>query len=224
MSRLVKITLILLVLIIFFHKKFISYYYLNKLSGWVERPLKVDKINFNYSGYVEIRGIKILNSDKHYFKNIFKADTIEVKFDTQSLFTDLIIVDNLKIINPEFFLDILIINNDKNLNKEKAIYDDNIGLAKKISEKTPDKIWPQKDKDINFLIRESELSGAKGNIKVSSISNTSEVKLSKMKFSSFGNDRNIRHYKDILKSILYDLYARTKEAELKKTLKEIYKF
>ena len=45
-----------------------------------------------------------------------------------------------------------------------------------------------------------------------------------MKFSSFGNEKNYRHYKDILKIILFDLYARTKEVKLKNILKEIYKF
>tara|TARA_B100000767_G_C19283372_1_gene336359 strand:+ start:162 stop:440 length:279 start_codon:yes stop_codon:yes gene_type:complete len=83
---------------------------------------------------------------------------------------------------------------------------------------------PPKKKDINFLILESVLSGAKGNIKVSSISEPSEIILSKMKFSSFGNEKNYRHYKDILKIILFDLYARTKEVKLKNILKEIYKF
>tara|TARA_Y100000591_G_C21786863_1_gene674297 strand:+ start:387 stop:1061 length:675 start_codon:yes stop_codon:yes gene_type:complete len=224
MSKITKITIVVFVLIIFFHKKFVSYYYLNKLSNWVERPLTVDRINFNYSGYVEIKGIKIMNSNKHYFKNIFEADTIVVKFDTRSLFTDLIIVNKLNIIKPIFFLDILIVNSNQNKNTKTIVYDDNIGLAKKINEKPPAKIWPQKDKDINFLVRESEISEAKGNIKVSTISKPSEIRLSKMKFSSFGNDKYVRHYKDILNSILYDLYARTKEAELKKTLKEIYKF
>ena len=45
-----------------------------------------------------------------------------------------------------------------------------------------------------------------------------------MKFSSFGNDKNYRHYKNVLNSILFDLYARTNEIKLKKLLKEIYKF
>ena len=40
----------------------------------------------------------------------------------------------------------------------------------------------------------------------------------------FGNEKNYRHYKDVLKSILYDLYARTKKIKLKNTLKKIYKF
>ena len=106
----------------------------------------------------------------------------------------------------------------------KQIYEDNIGLAKKINENIPDKIWPKKNKDVNFLIKKSNLYGSVGYIKVPQIFSPTEIKLSQMKFSSFGNDKNYRHYKDILNSILFDLYARTDEIELKQLLKEIYKF
>ena len=86
------------------------------------------------------------------------------------------------------------------------------------------KFGQKKNKDINFLIKKSNLYGGVGYIKVPQILNPSKVKLSQMKFSSFGNDKNYRHYKDILKIILFDLYARTKEVKLKNILKEIYKF
>ena len=74
------------------------------------------------------------------------------------------------------------------------------------------------------MIKKSNLYGSLGYIKVPQISNPSKIKLSQMKFSSFGNDKNYRHYKDVLNSILFDLYARTDEIELKQLLKEIYKF
>lgn len=224
MSVVTKICLILFVTIIFLNKKIVSYYYVNKLSSWVERPVKIESLSFKYTGYLEIKDIKIQDSNKNYYKNIFEADKIIIYFDTKSLFSDLIIIKNLNIVNPEFFLDIRIIEDSQNFDKKKNIYDDNIGLAKKINEEIPDKIWPPKKKDINFLILESVLLGAKGNIKVSSISEPSKILLSKMKFSSFGNEKNYRHYKDILKIILFDLYARTEEIKLKSILKEIYKF
>ena len=124
---------------------------------------------------------------------------------------------------PEFFLDINIKKNYKNIDNKK-FYEDNIGLAKKINENTPDKIWPKKNKDVNFLIKKSNLYGSVGYIKVPPISDPSKVQLSEMEFTSFGNDKNHRHYKDVLKSILFDLYARTDEIEIKQLLKEIYKF
>lgn len=225
MLKIIKIILILFVIIIIvFNKKIISYYYINKLTSWIERPIEIEQLKFNYTGYVEIKGIQILNSKKYYHKNIFEADKIKLNLDTKSFFSDLIVIKNINIINPEFFLDIEIVKKNQNSNKEKIIYNDNIGLAKKINEKMPDKIWPKKNKDINFIILESVISGAKANIKVSSMPKSAKINLSKMKFSSFGNEKNYRHYKDILKFILYDLYSRTNEAKLKKILKKIYNF
>ena len=223
MSRLTLIFFIIISILIFFNKKIVSYYYINKFSNWVERPVKINKLKFNYSGYVKIEDIKISNNNKNYFKNIFKAKKIEINFDMNSIFSDLIIIENLNLYDPEFFLDINIKKNLQNTDNKK-IYEDNIGLAKKINENIPDKIWPKKNKDVNFLIKKSNLYGSIGYIKVPQISNPSKIKLSQMKFYSFGNDKNYRHYKDILNSILFDFYARTDEIELKQLLKEIYKF
>ena len=223
MSRITVIALIFISILIFFNKKIVSYYYINKFSNWVERPVKIKKLEFNYSGYVKIEDIEISNNNKNYFKNIFKAKKIEINFDANSIFSDLIIIKSLNIYDPEFFLDINFKKDYQNTDNRK-IYVDNIGLAKKINEKIPDKIWPKKNKDINFLIKKSNLYGSLGYIKVPQISKPSKIKLSQMKFTSFGNDKNYRHYKDILNSILFDLYARTEEIELKQLLKEIYKF
>ena len=223
MPRITVIVLIIISILIFFNKKIVSYYYINKFSNWVERPVKIKKLEFNYSGYVKIEDIEILNNNKNYFKNIFKAKKIEINFDINSIFSNLIIINRLNIYDPEFFLDINVKKDYQNTDNKK-IYEDNIGLAKKINEKIPDKIWPKKNKDINFLIKKSNLYGSLGYIKVPQISKPSKIKLSEMKFTSFGNDKNYRHYKDILNSILFDLYARTDEIELKQLLKEIYKF
>ena len=223
MPRITVIVLIIISILIFFNKKIVSYYYINKFSNWVERPVKIKKLEFNYSGYVKIEDIEISNNNKNYFKNIFKAKKIEINFDINSIFSNLIIINRLNIYDPEFFLDINVKKDYQNTDNKK-IYEDNIGLAKKINEKIPDKIWPKKNKDINFLIKKSNLYGSLGYIKVPQISKPSKIKLSEMKFTSFGNDKNYRHYKDILNSILFDLYARTDEIELKQLLKEIYKF
>ena len=201
MSRITLIVLIIISILIFFNKKIFSYYYTNKFSNWVERPVKIKKLNFNYSGYVKIEDIEILNSNKNYFTNIFKAEKIEVNFEMSSIFSDLIIIKSLDIYYPEFFLDINIKKDNQNTDNKK-IYEDNIGLAKKINENLPDKIWPKKNKDVNFLIKESNLYKSIGHIKFPQISNPYKVELSQMKFSSFGNDKTT-DYKDVLNSILF---------------------
>ena len=68
------------------------------------------------------------------------------------------------------------------------------------------------------------MSSPKANIKISSISKPITFSLSDMKFTEFGNDERYRHYKDVLKSILFDLYARVSDRRYKKILKQIYNF
>ena len=224
MSKLFKIFLLFILVIIIFNKKIISYYYIKKFSSWVERPVEINHANFEYSGLVEIDDIRILNSNENYYQNIFQAEKISINFDVKSLSSNLIIINDLHITNPEFYLDVKILKKKEIIDNKKTIYEDNLGLAQKLNEKKPDKIWPKKDKDVNFIIKSANLSGAKANIKVSSILDPVRVNLSEMIFSNFGNERGYQHYKDVLKIILFDLYARTESGKTKETLKKIYNF
>ena len=113
MSKLLKIFLSLILITLIFNKKIISYYYIKKFSSWVERPVQIGHLNFEYSGLVEIEDIKILNSKENYYKNIFEAEKIIFNFDVKSLFSDLIIINKLDIANPEFYLDIKILKEKK---------------------------------------------------------------------------------------------------------------
>ena len=222
MSKLIKGLLILLLVIFLFNKNILSFLFVKKFESWVERQVKIEKIYFDYSGLVIVEKLKVLNSNQNYYDNLLKAEKIVFNIDLKSIFSDLIIVKSLNIKNPVFFLDI----NYNEILKEnqKNVINDNIGLAKKLNEKLPDKVWPKKKKDVNFLIKESSLTSPKANIKISSISKPITFSLSDMKFTEFGNDEDYRHYKDILKSILFDLYARVSDRKYKKILKQIYNF
>ena len=226
MSKFFNIILLSILLIFIFNKKIISYYYVKKFSRWVERPVEISHLNFEYSGLVEIEDIRILNSNESYFNYIFQAEKISFNFDVKSLISELIIINNIDITNPQFYLDVKILDRKKeNIdNKIETSYEDNLGLAQKLNEKKPDKIWPKKDKDINFIIRKAVLSGATAGIKVSYITDPAKIDFSKMMFSNFGNQKGYQHYKDILKIILFDLYARTENGKIKETLKKIYNF
>ena len=105
MSKLFKIFLSLFLVIFIFNKKIVSYYYIKKFSSWVERPVEISHINFEYSGLVEIEDIRILNSNESYFNYIFQAEKISFNFDVKSLISELIIINNIDITNPQFFLD-----------------------------------------------------------------------------------------------------------------------
>ena len=224
MSKTIKIFLFLLIILLVFNKKLITYYYTYKLSKWIERPVVFDKFNINYPNLLEVTGIKIKNLNKFYNKNIFESDKIVLDFNLKSLlFSDLIIINNLDIENPKFFLDIVQTNKKSLKNGEiLLIYEDNIGLAKKINENTPDKIWPPKKKDINFLILKTSITGGRAFIRTSFIAESAEIKLSDMNFKKIGNEKNFQHYKEVLKLILFDIMSGTNSLEMKKILKQIY--
>tara|TARA_B100002051_G_scaffold263413_1_gene287109 strand:+ start:42 stop:722 length:681 start_codon:yes stop_codon:yes gene_type:complete len=226
MLKVIKLFFLLFVLILIFNKQLISYYFSYKFSKWTERELVFDKFDIDYPNKIEISGIKLKNSKNLFYDNIFESDKVTIVFELNSLFfSNLIIVQSLKIESPRFFLDIFENNKTKidNTNSSK-IFEDNIGLAKKINENSPDKIWPKKRRDINFLILKAEITGAKAFIKVSTLPIPSEVKLSNMQFNKIGNEKNYQHYKDVLRIILFDIMASTSELELKKILKTIYKY
>ena len=226
MLKVIKFFFLLFVLILIFNKQLISYYFSYKFSKWTERELAFNKFDIDYPNKIEISGIKLKNSKNLFYDNIFESDKVTIVFELNSLFfSNLIIVQSLTIESPRFFLDIFENNKTKidNTNSSK-IFEDNIGLAKKINENSPDKIWPEKRRDINFLILKAKITGAKAFIKVSTLLMPSEVKLSNMQFIKIGNEKNYQHYKDVLRIILFDIMASTTEPELKKILKIIYKY
>ena len=229
MSKAIKIFILLIVVALVFNKQLITYYYSYKFSKWIERQFVVDKFYIDYPNSIVVSGIKIKNSNPFYYEYILESEKIALNFDLKSLlFSNLIIINNLIVENPKFFLEIVEINKNSSKNKDSSItpitYDDNIGLAKKITENTPDKIWPDKKKDINFLILKTKISGAKAFIKISSLTTPTKIKLSDMYFNNIGNEKNYQHYKEVLRLILFDIIASTSDFELKKLLKKIYNY
>ena len=229
MSKAIKIFILLIVVALVFNKQLITYYYSYKFSKWIERQFVVDQFYIDYPNSIVVSGIKIKNSNPFYYEYILESEKIALNFDLKSLlFSNLIIINNLIVENPKFFLEIVEINENSSKNEGSSItpitYGDNIGLAKKIAENTPDKIWPDKKKDINFLILKAKIIGAKTFIKTSSLPIPTEIDLSDMYFNKVGNEKHYQHYKDVLKFILFDIIASTSDFELKKLLKKVYNY
>ena len=210
-----------------FSNKLLELYFTYKLSNWVERKVLIKNFEFVYPNKILISDLQIFNKDTDHFKNIFYTKKIEINFNIRSfMFSDLVIIDKLNIDGPEFFLEIIVKKNQEDkINKEKdfANVEDNIGLAKKINEDLPDKIWPKKIRDINFLINDTNISNGKAFIKVSTLPEVSNVILSDFSFYKIGNDKESKHYKEALKLMFFDIFARIEDNEKKKILKKIYK-
>ena len=219
--------LFLLGSIVLFNKKLVEEYFTYKLSSWVEKKVIFDKFKFEYPNRISINSIKIKNSNPTYFDYIFEAEQININFDLKSfLFSELVIINSLTITKPSFFLELIEKKSDldKSIDKEKIIFEDNIGVAKKINENLPDKIWPTKKKDINFVILKSYLSNGIAFIRISSIPDLSKIRLSNFEFGKTGNEEGYQHYKDVLRMMLFDIFARVRSNDKKRILKEIYKF
>ncbi len=207
-------------LLVIFHEKIVEKYIIYKLSNWVEREISFDEFNLVYPNLIEIKGISIISSNPVYYDNILEAELISINIDLKSyLFEKLVIVNDLKIDKPIFFLELINKKNEvdgSTKGTEKNIYDDNIGVAKKINENLPDKIWPHKKRDINFLILKSSIYSGIAHIKISSVKEPSQINLSSFEFFKIGNQKGFRHYKDVLKIIFFDIFARETDPIKKK--------
>ena len=229
MLKTIKIFILFIAVIVVFNKQLVTYYYSYKFSKWIERQFVVDQFYIDYPNLIIVSGIKIKNPNQFYYDYILESEEIVLNFDLKSLlFSNLIIINNLTVKNPIFFLDILEINENSSKNEDSTItpitYNDNIGLAKKITENTPDKIWPAKKRDVNFLILKTKINGAKAFIKISSLTTPTKIELSDMYFINIGNEKNYQHYKEVLRLILFDIIASTSDFELKELLKKIYNY
>ena len=227
MKKLIIIFILILATIIFFNKKLIEIYFSYKLSNWMEKRIIFDDFNIKYPDLISIDQLKVVNLDSFYYENVFEAEKVDIKFDLRSLlFNELIIITHLRIEKPKFFLELIEkkFSSEELTKEKKIIYEDNIGLAKKINENLPDKIWPIKKKDVNFLILRSYISDGKTYIKVSSIIKPFENLLSDFRFTNVGNHKEHQHYKEVLKLMFFDMYASVKDYDLKKLLKKVYNF
>ena len=211
-----------------FHEKIVEKYIISKLSNWVEKEVSFDSFKYEYPSLIKITNLKVKNSNSTYFDNIFESELISIDINLKTyLFEKLVIVKSLKIENPVFYLEVIAkkletVDNNKNI--KKYIFEDNIGLAKKINENLPDKIWPTKKRDINFIILKSSIKNGMAYIKISSVKDTSKIYLSTFKFFKIGNQKGFQHYKDVLKIMLFDIFARENDQIKKEILKDVYKF
>ena len=214
------------IFIFFLNEKVIEKYFSYKVSNWLERKADFDEFKYKFPGSISVYGLKIRNKDTKFYNDTFKADKIFINLDLNSyLFKRLVIINELKIENPEFYLEIIenkITSDEKKEDKTESTFKDNIGIAEKINNEMPDKVWPTKIRDINFLILKSYIMNGKAFIKISSIPNESKIKLSSFKFTNVGNDKRFQHYKSALEIMLFDIMGRVKDFDKRRILKKAY--
>ena len=203
--------------LLFFNKTIISQVIIFTISKLPDRNISIKNIDINYSKkQIILNSVEVKNTNKIYYKNIFEVDKVEIQYDFKSLFTDLIIIDQLNFYNSKFFLDFNITNGE--------ITNDNLEEVKKNQDNYKPKIYPIKKNDVNFLILKFQTYDTQGFIKSSNKLNEIEINLSNMSFNKIGNEKNFQHYKDILKIILGDIFLKIPDINLQKLIKKTYKF
>ena len=215
------ITFVIILPIFFFSKTILSQLIVFATSKMTDRNISIETIDIDYlKKQITLKSVKVESTNEIYYKNIFEADKIKIKYDFTSLFSDMIIIDHLIFYNSKIFLDINIDTNDN----DEVISNDNFEEVIKQAKNYKPKIYPIKKKDINFLILKFQTYDSQGFIKLSNKSNEIEIDLSNMSFSKIGNEKDFQHYKDVFKIILGDIFLKIPDINLKKLIKKTYKF
>ena len=211
------ISFILILTLLIFNKTIISQLIIFSTSKLIDRNISIKNIDINYSKkQIILTSVEVESTNKIYYKNIIEIDKIKINYNFKSIFTDLIIFDQLIFYNSKVFLDINI-NND-------VIFNDNLDEVKKLDTNYKSKIYPTKKKDINFLILKVKTKNTQGFIKTSNEPNVIKINLSNMIFSKIGNDIDSQHYKQVFKLILVDFFLKIPSRDLKNLIKKTYKF
>jgi hypothetical protein len=207
----------LILSLVIFNKTIISQIIIFTASKMMDRNISIKNIDIDYSKkQIILNSVKVKNTNKIYYKNIFEAEKIKIKYDFKSLFTDLIIIDHLSFYNSKIFVDIEITNDE--------ITNDNLEEIKKNEDNYKPKIYPTKKKDINFLILKFQTYKTQGFIKTSNGLNEIKINLSNFSFNNVGNKSGFQHYKGVFKIILGDILLKIPDVNLKKLIKKTYKF
>ena len=219
MKKIVYFFLITLIFIFIFNTKILNYFLVKKISNLEEYIItfNISKLDY-FNSELEIDRIEI-KKNKNLEINIFEANLIIIDFNYESLFSNLVILDNVAIIEPILYFEVKDLDRVSNT----KITIGNLDL----SDNSP-KIYPPKKRDKNFLISNLLIKNSKAIIKYPKDIKDLKIDLSEIVFRKVGNagkngDNNFQHYKDAMKLILSDIFFRIPDYDLRKSIKEMYK-
>ena len=227
MSKIIKIFIFFVVILFVFNKQIISYSSLYFFSKMIEREVEASNFEINYSkNQIKVNNLKILNPKEFHYSNILEIKELILNYDLNSLFSNLIIINNLFVENTNLFIEIIEKDSEQlSPEKKQDMYVDNIDTVDKIIKYKHPKIWPKKKKDTNFLILDFEMDNIQTFIKTSLAPSPTIVKLPNIKYSNVGNGgENYLHHKIALKEIASKIIEEISDLELKNFIKKIYNF
>ena len=209
-----KILLIFILIILLFNKNILSKIIFVSFEKWLDKDIIVENIDISYQkGLIKIKDVNVFENKGTKNFLLFNADEIFIEFDLSSLFSTLIVIENLNISNAKLYINF-------KTSKNKELINDNLSILDNINNKIP-KIYSEKIVDINFLIKKSKIMNAKVGV-IENNKKEIEIMLSNMNFASFGNEKNFQHYKDVIKIILTDIYMKIPDQNLRNLIKNTY--
>ncbi len=206
----------LLIFVILFNKIILSKLIIISFEKWINKEININNFDISYKKKELSLSDVVINDKDNSNNDIFKAEKITINLNLKSLFTKLIIIENIEVQKP-----ILYIKFDISKKKDQFIKD-NLGITKNYKNKSNPKIYPKKIVDINFLVMTSSIENLKINIERSDSNDIESLTLSNLYFKKFGNEKGYRHYKDIFKLILFEITMKITDQELKKIIKKNY--
>ena len=203
-------------MILLANKIIFSQIILFSLEKWIDKNIIVQKFDISYKNKeISLQNI-LINKKDETNEAIFSAEKIKLKLKPKSLFSKLIIIEDIYIQKPIINLRLDISKNNK------ILIDDNLGLLKNLREKDNPRVYPKKLIDINFLVLSSSLENLKFNLERSDTNQIRTINLSNMYFKNFGNEKGYRHYKNVFQIILGDLLLRIPDQELRLIIKDSF--
>ena len=224
MKKIVYFFLITLIFIFIFNTKILNYFLVKKISNFGEYNItfNISKLDY-FNSELEIDRIEI-KKNKNLEINIFEANLIIIDFNYESLFSNLVILDNVAIIEPILYFEVKDLDRVSNT----KITIGNLDLSNNSPKDNSPKIYPPKKRDKNFLISNLLIKNSKAIIKYPKDVKDLKIDLSEIVFKKVGNagkkgDNNFQHYKDAMKLILSDMFFKIPDYDLRNSIKEMYK-
>ena len=224
MKKIVYFFLITLIFIFIFNTKILNYFLVKKISNFGEYNItfNISKLDY-FNSKLEIDRIEI-KKNKNLEINIFEANLIIIDFNYESLFSNLVILDNVAIIEPILYFEVKDLDRVSNT----KITIGNLDLSNNSPKDNSPKIYPPKKRDKNFLISNLIIKNSKAIIKYPKDVKDLKIDLSEIVFKKVGNagkkgDNNFQHYKDAMKLILTDMFFKIPDYDLRNSIKEMYK-
>ena len=214
MFKFFNIFFLLLLLSFLFNQLIIEGIIKYSLSQWLNKEIETKTFKIDYKNQqMLLENLNVKNSEGVFFKNIFEAKKIILEIDLKTLFDETVVFKKLEIISPVFYYELN--------GNEQDNYSDNVGIAQKQLQNKPDKIWPEKKRDKNFVINKVNILDGEAQLITPFFNDKRKISLSNMYLKRVGNKKGIQHYKDVFKYIATDITARIPEREFKKFIKKI---